>query len=151
VENCPKEVLMLAPRGMDVHVRCHTHDKGGHVKRVCTVGCIGCGACVRICPWEALSLEDNLAVMDYSRCTQCGLCVDQCPTHSIDSLIKEQPKARIHPDRCVGSAVCETVCPVDAISGEPGKPHVVDEDRCIGCRICCSLCPVHVIAMVSEE
>lgn len=151
VKNCPKNILMLTPRGISVHVRCHSHDKAEQVKKVCTVGCIGCGACVRICPYEALSLDDGLAVMDYSRCMQCGLCVDQCPTHNIDSLIKGQPKAYIDPDQCVGSAACEAACPVDAISGEPGKSHVVDKDRCIGCRICCSLCPVHAISMVNEE
>jgi len=151
VKSCPKSVLLLAPRGMGVHVRCHSHDRGGQVKKVCSVGCIGCGACVRICPYEALSLDDSLAVMNYSRCQQCGLCVDQCPTHNIDSLIKGHPKAHIDPDQCVGRATCEAACPVDAIAGESGKTHVVDEDRCTGCRICCSLCPIHAIAMVNED
>jgi len=151
VKNCPKSVLILAPRGVSVHVRCHSHDKAGKVKQVCTVGCIGCGSCVRVCPYDALSLDEGLAVMDYTRCQQCGLCVDQCPTHNITRLMKGQPKAHIDPDQCVGSAICEAACPVDAISGDSGKTHVVDEDRCIGCRICCSLCPVGAVSMVNEE
>lgn len=151
VRNCPKEVLTLAPRGMSVHVSCHSHDKAGQVKKLCSVGCIGCGACVRICPYEALLLDNGLAIMDYNRCQQCGLCVDQCPTGNITSLILDRPKAYIDPDKCVEHAICEAACPVDAISGEPGKIHVVDEDRCIGCRICCSLCPVHAITMVNKE
>jgi Na+-translocating ferredoxin:NAD+ oxidoreductase RNF subunit RnfB len=147
VRNCPKAVLLLAPRGMAVHVRCHSHDKAGQVKRVCSVGCIGCGACVRICPYEALSLEDGLAIMNYGRCRQCGLCVDQCPTQNITSLIEGPPKAEIHPSRCVGRAACEAACPVNAISGKPGETHVVDPDRCIGCRICSAVCPVHAVSM----
>ena len=150
VDSCPKEVLLLAPRGMKVHVRCHSHDKGGKVKKLCSVGCIGCGACVRICPYDALSLDDGLAVMDYTRCRQCGLCVDQCLTQNITSLIQGQPKSHIDPGQCTGHAACEAVCPVDAISGEPGKTHTVDEDRCVGCRICCSVCPVHAITIVNE-
>jgi Na+-translocating ferredoxin:NAD+ oxidoreductase RNF subunit RnfB len=151
VKNCPKTVLILAPRGMNVHVRCHSHEKAGQVKKVCSVGCIGCGACVRVCPYEALSLSDNLAVMNYGRCTQCGLCVDPCPTHNIDSLIRTRPRAQIDPDRCVGTAACEAACPVDAIIGEPGKSHVVDVSRCIGCRICHSFCPTHAINTPNEE
>ncbi len=151
LDNCPKEVLTLAPRGMGVHVRCHSHDKGGQVKKVCRVGCIGCGACVRICPYEALSLDDGLAIMDYSRCQQCGLCVDQCPTHSITSLIQGKSKSHIDPAQCTGCTACEGACPVDAISGEPEQLHSVDEHRCTGCRICPSLCPVKAITMVNEE
>ena len=151
VDNCPKDVLMLVPRGTRVHVRCHSHDKAGQVKKFCSVGCIGCGACARICPYEALSLDDGLATMDYSRCRQCGLCIDQCPTHNITSLIKEKPKSHIDPDKCNGCTACEAVCPVDAISGEPGKTHIVDEHRCTGCGICCSVCPVHAITMLNKD
>ncbi len=151
VENCPKEVLRLAPRGLRVHVRCHSHDKGSEVKKLCSVGCISCEACVRICPYEALSLDDGLAVMDYDRCEECGLCVDQCPTQNITSLIQRPQKSRIDPEQCAGHAVCEAVCPVDAISGEPGKTHFVDEDRCIGCEICCAVCPVHAVTMVNQH
>ncbi len=151
VESCPKEVLLLAPRGMAVHIRCHSHDRGGQVKKVCNVGCTGCGACVRICPYEALSLEDGLAVLDYRRCTQCGLCVDQCPTHNITTAIQERSKSQIDPDLCLGHAVCKAICPVDAISGDPGKIHLVHDDRCIGCEICCSVCPVHAITMANTH
>jgi Na+-translocating ferredoxin:NAD+ oxidoreductase RNF subunit RnfB len=149
VETCPKDVLILVPRTNRVHVRCHSHDSGGTVKKICRVGCIGCGACVRICPYDALSLKDGLAVMDYGRCRQCGLCVDQCPTHNITSLIEGRPKSRIDPLKCDGCGACEAVCPVEAISGESGKTHVVDDRRCIGCSICSTVCPVDAITIVN--
>jgi electron transport complex protein RnfB len=148
VQRCPKEVLTLIPRGMGVHVRCHSHEKGGRVKKVCDVGCIGCGACVRICPFEALSLDEGLAVMDYGRCRQCGLCIDACPTHNITGLIRGHSTAHIDPSQCNGCGICQAVCPVDAISGEPERTPVADVDRCVGCGICGSACPVHAIAML---
>jgi electron transport complex protein RnfB len=151
VNNCPKEVLALAPRGMSVHVRCHSPDKGAKVKRYCDVGCIGCGACVRTCPFDALRLDGGLAVIDYSRCRQCGLCVDHCPTHTITGLIRGASKARIDPSRCTGCAICDALCPVDALSGEPEKPHFVDDTRCIGCKICSSVCPAHAITIVNLD
>lgn len=46
--------------------------------------CIGCGACVGVCPVEALSLSDNgQAVCDEGTCIDCGACVGTCPTESI--------------------------------------------------------------------
>lgn len=56
-----------------------------------TERCKGCGACVKRCQMEAISLSDKLAVLDPDRCIGCGLCVSPCPTHSLSLLRK--PKA----------------------------------------------------------
>ena len=56
-----------------------------------TERCKGCGACVKRCQMEAISLSDKLAVLDPDRCIGCGLCVSTCPTHSLSLLRK--PKA----------------------------------------------------------
>ena len=45
--------------------------------------CTGCGACVEVCPLEAITLEDGIAVVDEDTCTECGLCVDECPNEAI--------------------------------------------------------------------
>ena len=45
--------------------------------------CTGCGACVDVCPTEAISLGNGRAVIDASACTACGLCVQECPTDAI--------------------------------------------------------------------
>jgi formate hydrogenlyase subunit 6/NADH:ubiquinone oxidoreductase subunit I len=29
---------------------------------------------------------DNLAVIDYEKCTKCGLCVEGCPTHCLHTV-----------------------------------------------------------------
>jgi electron transfer flavoprotein alpha/beta subunit len=44
--------------------------------------CVGCGACLKACPYDALALEDNLAVVKES-CTLCGACVDSCPYEAL--------------------------------------------------------------------
>ena len=45
--------------------------------------CTGCGVCVDVCPLEAISLNDGIAVIDEDSCTECGLCVDECPNDAI--------------------------------------------------------------------
>jgi len=47
--------------------------------------CCGCGACVEVCPRDALSIVDYKAVIDPSRCDSCGLCVDACLQEAIGS------------------------------------------------------------------
>lgn len=46
--------------------------------------CIGCGACVGVCPVEALSLnDDGLSTVDEDTCIECGSCVATCPVEAI--------------------------------------------------------------------
>jgi electron transfer flavoprotein alpha subunit len=44
--------------------------------------CIGCGACVQICPFAALDLVDGIAVVN-DNCTACGACVPECPVDAL--------------------------------------------------------------------
>ncbi|MDP8226353.1 4Fe-4S dicluster domain-containing protein [bacterium] len=45
--------------------------------------CVGCGVCVDVCPTEALSIEDDIAVCDADKCVDCGVCIPECPTEAI--------------------------------------------------------------------
>lgn len=46
--------------------------------------CIGCGACVAVCPVEAISFdEDGKAVIDKTKCIKCGTCEAVCPVDAI--------------------------------------------------------------------
>ena len=44
--------------------------------------CIGCGKCVPVCPFGALSLVDRKAVCN-TACTLCGACVPVCPVNAL--------------------------------------------------------------------
>jgi ferredoxin len=47
------------------------------------VACIGCGKCVKVCPYEAITLENFLAYIDPNKCKLCRKCVEECPTNAI--------------------------------------------------------------------
>ncbi|HOG01284.1 MAG TPA: 4Fe-4S binding protein, partial [Clostridia bacterium] len=49
----------------------------------CAAGCIACRRCEKECPEGAIRMENELAVIDYDKCTGCGRCVEVCPTRCI--------------------------------------------------------------------
>jgi len=44
--------------------------------------CVGCGACVGVCPYGAIEMVEGLAVIGQG-CTLCGACVDSCKFNAI--------------------------------------------------------------------
>lgn len=46
--------------------------------------CLHCGACVGICPPNALFLHETETIEFLDNCTECGLCVWVCPVGAID-------------------------------------------------------------------
>jgi len=47
-----------------------------------TEACIGCAACVAACPFGALRMEEDKAVVD-DKCTACGACLEVCPVEAL--------------------------------------------------------------------
>jgi ferredoxin len=80
---CPKKLFTLVPVAQTVYVACNSHDSGKETKLVCPVGCIACRLCEKACRFDAIHVIDNLAVIDYKKCTFCGECVKACPVKCI--------------------------------------------------------------------
>ncbi|HOO32461.1 MAG TPA: 4Fe-4S binding protein [Thermotogota bacterium] len=49
--------------------------------------CTRCNLCVRNCPYEALSNENNRVVVDQELCFRCGLCESRCPFGAIEGVL----------------------------------------------------------------
>ncbi len=78
-KTCPKNLISLISRDVKTVNMCSNHDKGAVTRKACKNGCIACGKCQKVCPEGAITVENNLAHVNYEKCTGCGICVDACP------------------------------------------------------------------------
>ena len=95
ISACPKNIIDRIPSSAPVYVACSSKCKGKDVMNACKVGCIACGMCAKVCPHGAVTMQDNLPVFDYTKCTGCLTCVSKCPRHIIISrkvVAEESPK-----------------------------------------------------------
>jgi electron transport complex protein RnfB len=122
--------------------------------------CIGCTACAKRCPTNAISGgRDVLHVIDPEFCIDCGACGVLCPPEAIldeDGDVcrsfprKEWPKAIVVEDNCIGQGCeqCINICPFDALYLDLGDGEAqdffgvarVNDRRCTGCRLCEQVC-----------
>ncbi|MDY6905272.1 MAG: RnfABCDGE type electron transport complex subunit B [Thermodesulfobacteriota bacterium] len=79
--------------------------------KVCEIGCLGLGTCVRACPFDALKMGDNgLPVVDKEKCTGCGTCERVCPKHIIKlSSVTRRILKEYTVDDC--TTPCQRACP----------------------------------------
>ena len=110
--------------------------------------CRGCSICVKNCPFEAITMENKLAVIG-TACTGCGVCVEKCPFDAIEK--SEEPKDTVdlseYRDVWVFAEQREgALMPVvKELLGEGRK--LADE---IGCSLCSVLCGNHVEGLAEE-
>jgi ferredoxin len=86
VKACPRGIVELRkkfPGNRQIYVSCVSHDKGAVARKICAAACIGCGKCQKTCTFEAITLENNVAWIDSTKCRLCRKCAEACPTHSI--------------------------------------------------------------------
>jgi Na+-translocating ferredoxin:NAD+ oxidoreductase RNF subunit RnfB len=85
VNACPRSLLKLHPiEPARVVVLCSNKDPGLAAKRACAVACIACGLCAKRDSDGAVTMQQNLAVVDYAKVTAPHIeTVDKCPTGAI--------------------------------------------------------------------
>lgn len=103
----------------------------GGGQKACDYGCMGYGNCVRVCKFDALSMDENgLPVVDRNKCTACGACVKECPKNLFSLL----------PDVTSIYLACS--------SHEKGKAvKDVCSVGCIGCTLCVKTVSEGIIVM----
>jgi len=52
-----------------------------------TDGCILCGLCTDLCPWDAPIIVDKTIYVRQERCRGCGVCVAACPKRAINMKV----------------------------------------------------------------
>lgn len=97
VNTCPKKVIRPVPYYADVNVACSSHDRGSTLRKICNIGCIGCRICEKYCEYDAIKVVDNLAEIDYDKCTGCGECVSKCPRNLISDSKLDRSEAEEEP------------------------------------------------------
>ncbi len=79
-QTCPKQIITMLPQEASAAVMCSNKQKGADARRACQNACIACKKCEKTCPNGAITVVNNLAVIDYEKCSGCGLCAEACPT-----------------------------------------------------------------------
>ncbi len=123
----------------------------------CNHGCMGFGECVAACPFDAIHIQDGIAVVDKESCKACGKCIKACPqelielipydaAHAVRCSSKDMGKVvmKVCKVGCIGCRMCQKVCEAGAITVENNIAHI-DQEICTGCGKCAEKCPKKII------
>ncbi|SDA14619.1 electron transport complex, RnfABCDGE type, B subunit [Ruminococcus sp. YE71] len=130
--------------------------------KLCTSGCLGYGDCVKVCPENAISVVNRVAVVNKARCIGCGLCAKACPndlisvrriSQSVDVCCSSSEAARMThlkcPEGCVGCRLCEKNCPSGAITVIDNHA-VIDYEVCDNCGKCAEVCRTGAVRRIPD-
>ena len=90
---CPQHLIEIIPDKSMYAVQCRNTEKGVLVKQMCDADCPGCELYTRQCHFEAITVTNNIAQIDYDKCRSCGLCAQKCPAHIITQRYERVRKA----------------------------------------------------------
>lgn len=93
-------------------------------KRVCSIGCLGIGDCVRSCRFDAIHMGPNgFPVVDEGKCVGCGACETACPK-SILTVRTMSQRLLTFNEEDQALAPCQQTCPA-----EINIPQYIDQIR----------------------
>ena len=129
----------------------------GGGNKACSYGCLGCGTCKDVCPFDAIEMVDGVAHIIKDKCKACNKCVVICPKKIIElmpydrhTVIKcaSQDKGKTVRENCkvgcIGCQICVKKCPKQSINFENNLAHI-DYSGCIDCKTCVKNCPMKTI------
>ena len=89
VKTCPRNIIELRrkdKKDRKIFISCVNKDKGGIAKKYCSVACTGCSKCLKVCKYDAIVIENNLAYINDKVCKLCRKCAPECATNAILEL-----------------------------------------------------------------
>jgi|AGTN01.1.fsa_nt_gi Predicted NADH:ubiquinone oxidoreductase, subunit RnfB len=90
IKHCPKKIIRRIPGKAVYYIACSNPLKGKEVRINCRVGCISCEICMKSCPAGAITMVNNLPIINYDKCTACGICAEKCPSKCIKKVFNSK-------------------------------------------------------------
>lgn len=132
--------------------------------KVCRIGCLGLGTCVKACMFGALSIgHDGLPKVDQEKCTGCGACERICPKNIIRlTSVTRRIMREYTKEECI--TPCQRACPTGIDIKEyvrlikegdyEGSLRVIKERNpfpTVISRICPALCEAKCRRLLQDE
>ena len=105
---------------------CNAASLVGGGPKGCRSGCLGLGSCANVCPFGAIEIVNNLALVHRELCVGCGRCVEVCPRKVI-ALVPADAEVHVYCNSREKGAAKRKQCKV----------------ACIGCGKCVRNAPEH--------
>lgn len=167
VDNAERKIARVLCNGTDEQTKekyayygvtdCIAASKLGGGSKSCAYGCLGLGTCAKACPFDAIKMENSIAVIDADKCTACGQCVTACPKNVIELIpesrttwvmCKSKDKGKevraVCGTGCIGCKLCEKACKFDAVH-VVDNIAIIDYEKCVNCNQCVVKCPKNII------
>lgn len=151
-EQCPPK---FDYRGVQT---CSAANQIGGGFKSCSYGCLGLGDCIRVCPVDAIVINENgLPVVDKIKCISCSKCVKECP-RSLFEMLSNSIKYHVNcssKDKgavvrkackvgCIACMICVKKCPSKAIEVKDNLAKI-DQTKCTKSGECFKVCPTKCI------
>lgn len=132
--------------------------------KVCRIGCLGLGTCVKACMFGALSIgSDGLPKVEQEKCTGCGACERVCPKNIIRlTSVTRRIMREYTQEECI--TPCQRACPTGIDIKEyirliregdyEGSVRVIKERNpfpTVISRICPALCESRCRRLLQDE
>lgn len=85
--------------------------------------------CMNNCPRKAITLVQNRAFIDKTKCVECGRCKQVCPYGAIIEIHRP----------------CVRACALGAVSIGEDRKAVINHETCVSCGACRNACPFGAI------